>query len=198
TPFKARSAIAERTGSREESLSPDKQCLLASLCSGQKDNLKHADRVGSPHGERSSFCFNLERRMIGHIGISVGSIARATEFYLKALAPLGYGIVMEVSAEESGHGAAIAFGAPGQATDFQSGKPSFWIGEGAKASGPLHVPLLAQSRAAVDVFYHAAIAAGGADNGASGLRPEYHAAYYAAFVLDPDGNNIEAVCHGPE
>jgi catechol 2,3-dioxygenase-like lactoylglutathione lyase family enzyme len=136
--------------------------------------------------------------MIDHIGISVGSIARATEFYLKALAPLGYGIVMEVSAEESGHGAAIAFGAPGQATDFQSGKPSFWIGEGAKASGPLHVAFVAPSRAAVDVFYHAAIAAAGADNGAPGLRPQYHAAYYAAFVLDPDGNNIEAVCHGPE
>jgi len=103
--------------------------------------------------------------MIDHIGISVGSIARATEFYLKALAPLGYGIVMEVSAEETGHGAAIAFGAPGEAVDFQSGKPSFWVGEGAKASGPLHVAFVAPSRAAVDVFYHAAIEAGGADNG---------------------------------
>ena len=133
--------------------------------------------------------------MIDHLGISVGSIARATEFYLKALAPLGYGIVMEVSAEETGHGAAIAFGAPGQAADFQSGKPSFWVGESAKASGPLHVAFVAPSRAAVDVFYHAAIAAGGADHGAPGLRPQYHAAYYAAFVLDPDGNNIEAVCH---
>ena len=89
--------------------------------------------------------------MIDHIGISVGSIARATEFYLKALAPLGYGIVMEVSAEETGHGAAIAFGAPGQAADFQSGKPSFWVGESAKASGPLHVAFAAPSRAAVDV-----------------------------------------------
>jgi len=132
--------------------------------------------------------------MIDHIGISVGSIARATEFYLKALAPLGYGIVMEVSAEETGHGAAIAFGAPGRAADFQSGKPSFWVGESAKASGPLHVAFVAPSHAAVDVFF-AAIAAGGADNGAPGLRPQYHAAYYAAFVLDPDGNNIEAVCH---
>ena len=105
---------------------------------------------------------------------------------------------MEVSAEETGHGAAIALGAPGRAADFQSGKPSFWVGESAKASGPLHVAFVSPSRAAVDVFYHAAIAAGGADNGAPGLRPQYHAAYYAAFVLDPDGNNIEAVCHGPE
>ena len=83
--------------------------------------------------------------MIDHIGISVGSIARATEFYLKALAPLGYGIVMEVSAEETSHGAAIAFGAPGRAADFQSGKPSFWVGESAKASGPLHVAFVAPS-----------------------------------------------------
>jgi catechol 2,3-dioxygenase-like lactoylglutathione lyase family enzyme len=113
--------------------------------------------------------------MIDHIGISVGSIARATEFYLKALAPLGYGIVMEVSAEETGHGAAIAFGAPGEAADFQSGKPSFWVGESAEASGPLHVAFVAPSRAAVDVFYHAAVEAGGADNGAPGLRPHYHA-----------------------
>ena len=108
--------------------------------------------------------------MIDHIGISVASIARATEFYLKALAPLGYGIVMEVSAEETGHGAAIAFGTPGEAADFQSGKPSFWVGEGAKASRPLHVAFVAPRRAAVDVFYHAAIEAGGADNGAPGLR----------------------------
>jgi len=98
--------------------------------------------------------------MIDHIGISVGSIARATEFYLKALAPLGYGIVMEVSAEETGHGAAIAFGAPGQAADFQSGKPSFWVGESAKASGPLHVAFVAPIRATVDAFYLAAMKAG--------------------------------------
>jgi hypothetical protein len=78
---------------------------------------------------------------------------------------------MEVSAEETGHGAAIAFGAPGQAADFQSGKPSFWVGESAKASVPLHVAFVAPSRAAVDVFYHAAIAAGGADNGALGSGP---------------------------
>jgi catechol 2,3-dioxygenase-like lactoylglutathione lyase family enzyme len=168
------------------------------LLGSKRQSETRGSRVGSFNGGRSSFCFNLERRMIDHIGISVGSIARATEFYLKALAPLGYGIVMEVSAEETGHGAAIAFGAPGQAADFQSGKPSVWVGESAKASGPLHVAFVAPSRAAVDVFYHAAIAAGGADNGAPGLRPQYHAAYYAAFVLDPDGNNIEAVCHGPE
>jgi catechol 2,3-dioxygenase-like lactoylglutathione lyase family enzyme len=133
--------------------------------------------------------------MIDHIGISVGSIARATEFYLKALAPLGYGIMMQVSAEETRHGAAIGFGAP---PDFQSGKPSFWVGESGEASGPLHIAFVAPIRATVDAFYLAAMKAGGTDNGPPALRPHYHANYYAAFVLDPDGNNIEAVCHRPE
>jgi catechol 2,3-dioxygenase-like lactoylglutathione lyase family enzyme len=136
--------------------------------------------------------------MIDHIGISVCSIARATEFYLKALAPLGYGIMMQVSAEETRHGAAISFGAPGEAPDFQSGKPSFWVGESGEASGPLHIAFVAPIRATVDAFYLAAMKAGGTDNGPPGLRPHYHANYYAAFVLDPDGNNIEAVCHRPE
>src|SRR5262245_61375430 len=74
--------------------------------------------------------------MIDHIGMSVGDIARATEFYRKALAPLGYGMVMEVSAEETGHGAAVGFGPPGKAEDFQSGKPSFWIGEAPRRARP--------------------------------------------------------------
>ena len=133
--------------------------------------------------------------MIDHMGLNVRNVVRATEFYLKALAPLGYGIVMEVSAEETGHEAAVGFGAPGPAADFQSGKPSFWIGQNAQPSGPMHVAFVAPSRAAVDAFYQAALRAGGRDNGAPGERP-YHPGYYAAFVLDPDGNNIEAVHHG--
>jgi catechol 2,3-dioxygenase-like lactoylglutathione lyase family enzyme len=135
--------------------------------------------------------------MIDHMGLNVRSVARATEFYLKALAPLGYGIVMDVPAEETGHEAAVGFGAPGPAEDFQSGKPSFWIGQNAQPSGPMHVAFVAPSRAAVDAFHAAAIKAGGRDNGAPGLRPHYHANYYAAFVFDPDGNNVEAVCHTP-
>jgi catechol 2,3-dioxygenase-like lactoylglutathione lyase family enzyme len=135
--------------------------------------------------------------MIDHMGMPVGDIARATEFYLKALAPLGYGLVMEVSAAATGHGAALGFGPPGKAADFQSGKPSFWIGEGERSSGPVHVAFVAPSRAAVDAFYRAALDAGGKDNGPPGLRPHYHADYYAAFVFDPDGNNVEAVCHTP-
>jgi catechol 2,3-dioxygenase-like lactoylglutathione lyase family enzyme len=128
--------------------------------------------------------------MIDHIGIPVSDVARATAFYLKALDPLGIAIVMQVSAEESGHGAAVGFGL--------AGKPFFWIGEGETPGGShVHVAFAALSRADVDAFYEAAIAAGGKDNGRPGLRPEYHASYYGAFVLDPDGNNIEAVCHAP-
>lgn len=135
--------------------------------------------------------------MIDHLGMPVSGLARATEFYLKALEPLGYGIVMQVSAEQTGHGAAVGFGPPGRAADFQSGKPSFWIGEGERLGGHIHVAFVAPSRAGVDAFYRAALAAGGKDNGKPGLRPHYHANYYGAFVLDLDGNNIEAVCHAP-
>ncbi|MGE5261075.1 MAG: VOC family protein [Actinomycetota bacterium] len=128
--------------------------------------------------------------MIDHIGMPVSNIARATEFYLKALAPLGISIIREVSAEQTGAGAAVGFGA--------DGKAFFWIGEApALVGGHVHVALAADSRAEVDAFYSAAIAAGGKDNGPPGLRPHYHANYYGAFVLDPDGNNIEAVCHAP-
>jgi len=128
--------------------------------------------------------------MIDHVGIPVSDIARSTEFYLKALEPLGISIVMEVSAEQSGHGAAVGFGA--------NFKPFFWIGgAGGLGVGHVHVAFAAPSRAAVDAFYRAAITAGGKDNGKPGLRPHYHENYYGAFVLDFDGHNIEAVCHAP-
>jgi predicted lactoylglutathione lyase len=83
-------------------------------------------------------------------------------------------------------GAAAGFGA--------DGKPDFWISP--SPTNPVHVAILAAARASVDAFYNAAIAAGGRDNGAPGLRPEYHPNYYGAFVSDPDGHNVEAVCHG--
>jgi len=128
--------------------------------------------------------------MIDHVGIPVSDIARSTEFYLKALEPLGISIVMEVSAEQTGHGAAVGFGA--------NFKPFFWIGgSGGLGVGHVHVAFAAPSRAAVDAFYRAAITAGGKDNGKPGLRPHYHENYYGAFVLDFDGHNIEAVCHAP-
>ncbi len=128
--------------------------------------------------------------MIDHLGMPVRDIARATEFYLKALATLGIGIMREVSAEETEAGAAVGFGS--------EGKPFFWIGEAPTlGGGHVHVAFAASSRTEVDAFYAAAIAAGGKDNGPPGLRPHYHANYYGAFVLDADGNNIEAVCHAP-
>ncbi|MBR0871811.1 VOC family protein [Bradyrhizobium tropiciagri] len=128
--------------------------------------------------------------MIDHIGFSVSDYARAKAFYEKALAPLGYSLIMEVPAEVTGHEPAAGFGA--------NGKPDFWIGGEGAMNKPVHVAITAKDRATVDAFYKAAMAAGGADNGAPGIRPHYHANYYGAFVRDPDGHNIEAVCHAPE
>jgi catechol 2,3-dioxygenase-like lactoylglutathione lyase family enzyme len=128
--------------------------------------------------------------MIDHVGFAVSDYARAKTFYLKALAPLGYTLVKEVGKDQttSGH-AAAGFGI--------GGKPDFWIGGEGKLDKPLHIALVAKDRKAVDAFHQAALAAGGKDNGAPGLRPQYHPNYYGAFVLDPDGHNIEAVCHAP-
>jgi catechol 2,3-dioxygenase-like lactoylglutathione lyase family enzyme len=120
--------------------------------------------------------------MIDHLGVPVSDYARSKKFYESALAPLGYKTLME-------------FGeAAGLGTD---GKPDFWVAKGTPGSG-VHFAILAENRSAVDAFYRAALAAGGKDNGAPGLRPQYHPTYYGAFVFDPDGNNREAVCHKPE
>jgi len=125
--------------------------------------------------------------MLDHAGFPVSDYARSKAFYLQALAPLGYALVMEVQQHENDAPAA-GFGA--------NGKPDLWIGGEGGLQRPIHIAIAAQDRAAVDAFYRAAIAAGGKDNGAPGLRPHYHPNYYAAFVLDP-GHNIEAVCHTP-
>jgi catechol 2,3-dioxygenase-like lactoylglutathione lyase family enzyme len=128
--------------------------------------------------------------MLDHIGLSVKDFQRSKAFYLKALAPLSLTLVMEVGPEKTGGGAFAGFGA--------EGKPFFWIGARNGAAGTAHVAFTAPSRAVVNAFYAAALEAGGKDNGAPGLRPHYHDNYYGSFVLDPDGNNIEAVCHKPE
>jgi catechol 2,3-dioxygenase-like lactoylglutathione lyase family enzyme len=128
--------------------------------------------------------------MLDHISLAVADFDRARAFYRAALKPLGLGVVMEVTAEETGGDAHAGFG--------DEGKPFFWIGTGANPTGGAHVAFAAQTRAEVDAFYAAAIAAGGRDNGGPGLRPHYHPSYYGAFVSDPDGNNIEAVCHRSE
>jgi catechol 2,3-dioxygenase-like lactoylglutathione lyase family enzyme len=133
--------------------------------------------------------------MIDHVSLRVSDYDRSKAFYAAALAPLGYTLAMEGT---SGAG-------------FRLDRiPAFWVKEGmppdtgapeaaAGCGGPfVHVALAGRDRAAVDAFHRAALAAGGRDNGAPGLRPQYHSNYYGAFVLDPDGYNIEAVCHRPE
>lgn len=127
--------------------------------------------------------------MLDHIGFPVTDFVRSRGFYAKALAPLGYRIVTEVRLSEDDEDGYAGFG---------NDRPHFWIGTGKPLVGRLHIAFVAENRAAVRAFYEAALAAGGKDNGAPGLRPHYHENYYAAFVLDPDGHNIEAVCHAPE
>jgi len=129
--------------------------------------------------------------MIDHVGLRVSGYERSREFYRKVLAPLGGELVMEVTAEQTGDGAHAGFGT--------EGRPTFWIGTSQQvhANGAVHVAFTAPDRAAVMAFHRAAIEAGGTDNGAPGLRPHYHPNYYGAFVLDPDGHNVEAVCHSP-
>ena len=127
--------------------------------------------------------------MIDHMGFAVSNMERSKTFYIDALKPLGIGVLMEVTAEQTGADAHAGFG--------DDNKAFFWIGTGAKLKGGTHVAFAAGTRADVDAFHRAAIAAGGRDNGPPGLRPEYHPHYYGAFVFDPDGNNVEAVCHRP-
>jgi catechol 2,3-dioxygenase-like lactoylglutathione lyase family enzyme len=124
--------------------------------------------------------------MLDHIGFSVADFERSKAFYVAALAPLGIALLIELTAAETGGDAHAGFGA--------EEKAFFWIGTGNKSKGGAHVAFTAKSRSEVDAFFRAALAAGGRDNGAPGLRPQYHADYYGAFALDPDGNNIEAVC----
>lgn len=127
--------------------------------------------------------------MIDHIGLRVKDLEKSRALYEAALAPLGYSALMSFPG-------VVGFG--------QDGKPDFWIGEHAAdywgpearvGAAPIHVAIAAPNRAAVDAFHAAALAAGARDLGAPGLRPMYHPSYYGAFVLDLDGNNLEAVCH---
>ena len=126
--------------------------------------------------------------MIDHVGFPVSDYARSRAFYERALGPLGYAPIKEVQQNDN-DAKACGFGA--------GGKPDFWIGGEGKLDKPVHIAIAAKDRAAVDAFYQAAIAAGAKDNGAPGIRAHYHPNYYGAFVLDPDGHNIEAVCHAP-
>jgi catechol 2,3-dioxygenase-like lactoylglutathione lyase family enzyme len=116
--------------------------------------------------------------MFDHIGVRVSDLAASTAFYRQALAPLGFALQSE-DASSAG---------------LQGGEASLWLYAGGAGHGGTHIAFRAGDRAVVDRFHRAALAAGGRDNGAPGLRADYAPTYYAAFVTDPDGNNIEAVC----
>lgn len=123
---------------------------------------------------------------LDHISIATADYAKSLAFYEAALAPLGIKTHMKFEGPE------------GNVAGLGREMPDFWVGDGGAVQGRVHIAFSARYRAAVDAFYAAALAAGAKDNGAPGLRAHYHPTYYAAFVFDPDGHNIEAVCHAPE
>ena len=127
--------------------------------------------------------------MIDHTGLDMSDPVRSRRFYVEALAPLGYQVLMEVPVEYTGGAVVFGMGVPP--------KPDFWLHQGTPQTPRVHVAFRADKRELVDAFYAAAIAAGGKDNGLPGLRPHYHKDYYGAFVHDFDGYNIEACCHTP-
>ena len=121
--------------------------------------------------------------IIDHIGFAISNTEASKAFYNQALKPLNIELVMEVEGW-------VGYG--------RDGKAEFWFGEHEYKQLPMHIAFVADNRDQVDKFYEAAIAAGGKDNGKPGIREIYHPNYYGAFVIDPDGHNIEAVCHKPE
>lgn len=127
--------------------------------------------------------------MIDHTGLQIRDPEKSRTFYDKALAPLGYVMMMQIPKEHTGGVAVLGYGVPP--------KSDFWVQEGTPNTPRIHIAFRAENRKQVDEFYKAALAAGGKDNGAPGPRPHYHEHYYGAFVLDPDGHNVEAVCHDP-
>lgn len=121
--------------------------------------------------------------MFDHVGFGVADVAVSKAFFLRALAPIGVTVVME-----GPYG--VGMGKPG--------KPSLWIHPATATPAPMHLAFTAENRKEVEAFYRAALSAGGKDNGPPGLRPHYHANYYGAFVIGPDGHNVEVVCHKAE
>ena len=120
--------------------------------------------------------------MFDHVMLKVKDVNASKRFYTAALAPLGFSVQYDADG-------VVGFG-PKDA-------PALWMEKG-QGGGPVHLAFTAKTRASVQKFYEAALPAGGKDNGKPGLRPQYHANYYGGFVKDPDGNNIEAVCHQEE
>lgn len=127
--------------------------------------------------------------MIAHIGITVSNIEKSKKFYIAALKPIGYEMVREYGITPTRPAASAGFGEPPRA--------DLWIYQGTPRDATTHIAFQVSKRSLVDAFYEAAMAVGGRDNGQPGPRPQYSANYYGAFVLDPDGYNIEAVCREP-
>jgi catechol 2,3-dioxygenase-like lactoylglutathione lyase family enzyme len=128
----------------------------------------------------------MEYLMIAHVGIRVSDIEKSKKFFAEALKPIGYQMLREYGVTPSRPTASAGFGEPPRA--------DLWLYQDAPSQTPVHIAFQVNTRSLVDAFYHAAIAAGAKDNGKPGIRPQYNPNYYGAFVLDPDGNNIEAVC----
>jgi catechol 2,3-dioxygenase-like lactoylglutathione lyase family enzyme len=128
--------------------------------------------------------------MIDHTGLQVSDPIASRAFYDNALAPLGYKMMVQIPTEHTGGAAVFGYGVPPKA--------DFWVNQGTPNDPRIHVAFRAETHSQVDEFYRAALAAGGKDNGKPGPRPHYHKDYYGAFVLDPDGHNVEAVCHEPK
>jgi catechol 2,3-dioxygenase-like lactoylglutathione lyase family enzyme len=131
----------------------------------------------------------MNERMIDHVSLNVADFAAMLAFYEKALEPLGMTVMMRFGKEVTG-----SFEVAGLGRE----KPFLWVAGVGKTEPHMHLAIRADNHAEVDAFYRAAIAAGGKDNGAPGLRPHYHADYYGAFVIDPEGHNLEAVCHSEQ
>lgn len=123
---------------------------------------------------------------IDHVTLSVADLGAAQAFYSAALAPLGLDLIAELTEEQTGAEARAAFGI--------GRKGQLWLVEKGRTTPPTHLCFRAKDRAAVNAFYHAALIAGGTCNGAPGIRHHYHPEYYAAFVSDSEGHNIEALC----
>ena len=128
----------------------------------------------------------MSRSILDHVGFKVSDIGRSFDFYRESLGTLGIEVLVDFTFGSERH---VGFGID---------KPDFWISSGRPLRGETHVAFTATSRSEVESFHAVALSMGGRDNGAPGLRTQYHPDYFGAFVLDPDGNNIEAVCHKPE
>ena len=164
--------------------------LICAGTQGKDDGAGLSQSIIYTQGRRVNATLQAKEKgsMLHHIDFAVTNISRSCEFYERTLAPLG--LTPAITVTNSAGRQLIGFGSLPD--------PEFWIRDGEPLRGRLHVAFQASSRAAVVAFHAAGLRAGGRDNGPPGLRPRYSEHWYAAFILDPDGHNIEAVCRVPE